>query len=112
MLRHRLSALTILATEIEASFRKAPAAIACAAFVIAIAVSSPTGVHARATVPDGFDDEFVVGDLSAPVGMAFLPDGRLFFVEQKTFRVRLVVDGALAATDPVATAHRHQRRAR
>jgi len=38
--------------------------------------------------------------------MAFLPDGRLLFVEQVTARIRLIVSDALAAVDPVATVPR------
>jgi glucose/arabinose dehydrogenase len=35
--------------------------------------------------------------------MAFLPDGRLLVVEQKSAKIRLFVNGTLSATDPVAT---------
>jgi glucose/arabinose dehydrogenase len=35
----------------------------------------------------------VVGSLSQPCGLAFLPDGRMLVVEQKTFAVRIVVNG-------------------
>jgi glucose/arabinose dehydrogenase len=62
-----------------------------------------TPAHAQATLPTGFDDELVEGGLSLPVGIAFLPDGRLLFVEQESAQIRLIVNDALAATDPVAT---------
>src|SRR5690349_1924581 len=56
-----------------------------------------------AVLPSGFTDQLLVGGLSFPTGMAFLPDGRLLFVEQFSARIRLLVNGALAATDPVCT---------
>ena len=55
------------------------------------------------TVPTGFQDQLVVGGLRRPVGMARLADGRVLVVEQVTARIRLIVNGALAATDPVCT---------
>src|SRR5438876_7076473 len=58
---------------------------------------------AATQLPFGFADSLVRGSLDFPVGMAFLPDGRLLFVEQKTARVRLLVHGALPAPDPVVT---------
>jgi glucose/arabinose dehydrogenase len=60
-----------------------------------------------ATVPTGFADEQAVtvgtaAALDQPASMAFLPDGRLLVVEQRSARLRLFVGGALSATDPVA----------
>jgi glucose/arabinose dehydrogenase len=60
------------------------------------------GMPARATVPRGFVDELVVSGLDQPVGMAFLPDGRLLVVEQHRARIRLIVHDAIAPVDPVA----------
>ena len=59
-----------------------------------------------ATVPTGFADQPAVtvgagAALDRPASMAFLPDGRLLVVEQKSAKIRLFVNGALAATDPV-----------
>ena len=48
-------------------------------------VSAPAAV-----VPDGFGDVLVADTLDVPVGMAFLPDGRLLVVEQNTARIRVV----------------------
>lgn len=45
---------------------------------------------ASAALPTGFADELIVGDLSQPAGMAWLPDGRMLVVEQKTRDVELV----------------------
>mgnify|MGYP001619559129 CR=1 FL=1 len=74
------------------------------ALALALALVTVARIAAAATaLPDGFRDSTVVQGLDRPVGMAFLPDGRLLVVEQKTARVRLIVDGALSATDPVAT---------
>jgi glucose/arabinose dehydrogenase len=55
------------------------------------------------TVPTNFTDSLVLSGLNWPVGLAPLPDGRMFFVEQFSGRLRLVVNGALAPTDPVIT---------
>ena len=65
----------------------------------------PSGREARAqgVVPAGFADNGVVGGLDLPVAFAFLPDGRVLVVEQKSARIRLLVNGALGAIDPVAT---------
>jgi glucose/arabinose dehydrogenase len=59
--------------------------------------------HAQASVPDGFRDSLIIGGMNLPTGIAFLPDGRLFVTEQYTARLRLVVNGAFGATDPVLT---------
>ena len=64
---------------------------------------TPAAALAQGQVPQGISDVAVITGLPQPVGMAFLPDGRLLFIEQKTARVRLLVNGALAATDPVMT---------
>jgi glucose/arabinose dehydrogenase len=58
------------------------------------------GMARGTTLPDGFTDQLVADALSQPVGMAFLPDGRLLVIEQKTARLRLVLD----ASDPNAYA--------
>ena len=49
--------------------------------------------RAQATLPTGFRDSLVVGGLSMPIGMAFLPDGRLLVVEQNTHDIKLVRNG-------------------
>ncbi len=59
--------------------------------------------RAAISLPDGFRDEIVVGGLDAPTSFAFLPDGRVLVTEQNTGRVRLIVNGHLAASDPVLT---------
>ncbi len=67
--------------------------------LLALAVSAPARAEVR--LPDAFADELVVSGLASPTGMAFLPDGRLLVVEQKTGALRLVVRDALAPVDPV-----------
>jgi len=74
-----------------------------AALIAAMALPAPA-----ATVPDNFVDERAVtvgsgAPLDHPVAMAFLPDGRLLVAEQMSARIRLFVNGTLAAVDPVAT---------
>ena len=59
--------------------------------------------HAQLVLPTNFVDDVMVVGLNQPTGMAFLPDGRLLFVERTTGNIRLVVRGVLAATDPVIT---------
>jgi glucose/arabinose dehydrogenase len=68
-----------------------------------LAPGLPAPAAAQVTVPEGFSDRLVLGGLSAPVGMAWLPDGRMLIIEQKTARVRLLVNGVLAAVDPVGS---------
>jgi glucose/arabinose dehydrogenase len=70
------------------------------AIVLSLALSL-TATAAHAVVPTGFVDEPVVAGLDRPSGIAFLPDGRLLVVEQKSSRIRLVVDDVLSTTDPV-----------
>lgn len=69
---------------------------------LCVAVSSPLA-WAQATLPLNFEDHLIVGGLSTPTGMAALPDGRVLVTEQLTARIRLIVNGALAAVDPVVT---------
>lgn len=64
-------------------------------------LAGATTARAQFALPTDFVDELVLGGFSEPVGMAFVPDGRLLVVERATGRIRLIVNGALAATDPV-----------
>lgn len=75
--------------------------ISLAACVTALALAPPAA--AQFTLPTDFVDELVLGGFSVPVGMACLADGRILVIEQVSAEVRLVVNGALAATDPVVT---------
>jgi glucose/arabinose dehydrogenase len=70
--------------------------------LLVAAAWAPAPARCQIVVPDGFSDQLLVGGLDAPVGMAWLPDGRLLFIEQNSRRIRLLVNGALASTDPVA----------
>jgi glucose/arabinose dehydrogenase len=45
-----------------------------------------------ASVPDGFTDTQVIGDLDSPTAMEIAPDGRIFLADQKGF-IYLVQDG-------------------
>lgn len=74
--------------------------LALAAALLA-AELAPTEALGQAVVPSGFADQLGVGGLSRPVGMAFLPDGRLLVIEQQTARVRLIVNGAISIVDPM-----------
>lgn len=56
-----------------------------------------------AAVPAGFVDQLIVSGLSQPGAFAFLPDGRILFTEQKTRRIRMIVNGAVSTTDPITT---------
>jgi glucose/arabinose dehydrogenase len=55
-----------------------------------------------ATLPDGFEDQQIVGSLSQPSSFAFLPDGRIILVEQNTREVHLIADGA-GGVNPILT---------
>ena len=72
------------------------------AFLVGLPFAAPV-TAGPGTVPTGFQDQLVVGGLRRPVGMTTFSDGRLLVVEQKTAQIRLIVNGALAADDPVCT---------
>ena len=65
------------------------------------AALAPLSASAQAALPTGFLDQLIVGGLDWPCGMAQLPDGRTFVIEQKSAKIRLIVNGALAVIDPV-----------
>jgi glucose/arabinose dehydrogenase len=69
--------------------------------VAALALAGASTAPAAVVLPTGFTNETIVGGLDQPSSMAFLPDGRVLVTEQKTARVRLVVQHHIAATDPV-----------
>ncbi len=72
---------------------------------VALALLVPTRVPTAAaavSLPTGFVDDTLLTGLNLPTSMAFLPDGRLLFTEQYTANVRLVVNGHIASTDPIA----------
>jgi len=77
------------------------ARIGAAAACVLLAAVTPA--RAQLTLPTDFADDLVLGGLSQPVGMAFLPDGRLLFVERTTASIRLIVNGSIAAIDPIVT---------
>ena len=58
---------------------------------------------AQFALPTYFSDDTVCTRLNQPTGMALLPDGRLLVVEKVTARVRLIVNGHYAASDPPLT---------
>lgn len=71
--------------------------------VAMVAVLGATSALGAPVLPTGFTDELIAGGLHGPVGFAFLPDGRVLVVERTTARVRMIVNGAIASTDPVLT---------
>jgi glucose/arabinose dehydrogenase len=75
------------------------------AWVALLVLAAPSTSHAvgYGRLPDRFQDEAVVTQLNHPVGMAFLPDGRLLVAEQRTARLRMIVSGRVATTDPLLT---------
>lgn len=68
--------------------------------VIALSCGSAI-VEAAGRLPTGFHDQYVAEHLRFPVGMAFLPDGRLLVVERETGVVKIVVPGPPAIVDSV-----------
>jgi glucose/arabinose dehydrogenase len=72
-----------------------------------LALAGPRSALAG-TVPTGFSDVPAVTlgsgkTLDRPVGMAFLPDGRVLVIEQVSAKIRLFVGGSLSTTDPVVS---------
>lgn len=86
-----------------ATLRSVTRSLAARALLALALVLNARVSRAQANLPDGFTDTLIYGGLAMPVGMARLPDGRLFVVEQKSAKIRLIVNGALAAVDPVLT---------
>jgi glucose/arabinose dehydrogenase len=76
--------------------------IAPATLILATLLAVPSA-SAQTLLPTGFSDQPVVAGLDFPVGMARLPDGRVFVIEQLSAKVRLIVNGALSTADPVCT---------
>ncbi|MBI5868160.1 MAG: PQQ-dependent sugar dehydrogenase, partial [candidate division Zixibacteria bacterium] len=58
---------------------------------------------AAVNLPSGFADELIVSGLDQPVGIAFLPDGRILVIEQRSAAIRLIVGGHLSTTNPIFT---------
>src|SRR4249920_1348562 len=56
-----------------------------------LAALLPARARAQAQLPDGFTDQLMLGSLDQPSGMAFLRDGRLLIIEQRTGLVRVIV---------------------
>ena len=73
------------------------------ALLLLAALQTAGSAHAQTLLPTGFADQPLVSGLDFPVGMARLPDGRVFVIEQLSAKVRLIVNGALASIDPVCT---------
>ncbi|MCC6652720.1 MAG: PQQ-dependent sugar dehydrogenase [Candidatus Eisenbacteria bacterium] len=69
---------------------------------VLLLVGVALSAHAQ-TVPTGFTDDLVAGSLDVPCAIEFAPGGRLLLAEQLSGKVRLLVNGALSATDPVFT---------
>jgi len=59
--------------------------------------------RAQMRLPQGFADQRVLAGLDRSIAIAFLPDGRLFYLEEHSAQVRLIVKGAIASIDPVGT---------
>ena len=76
------------------------------AFVTALACAAVLQARpacAQFDLPTDFGEYVVFNGLDQPTAMARLSDGRILVVEKATGRVRLIVNGALAAVDPVVT---------
>ena len=75
------------------SFRRVPAWL-LGALLVTATIGATTSF---AALPTNFADQSVVTGLDLPSGFTFLPDGRMIVIEQKTFRVRLVLAGGSTA---------------
>ena len=71
------------------------------AAALGVALSSPA--RAQAQLPTGLTDQLMADTLSQPVGMTFLPDGRLLVLEQLTANVRMLAGPALSPLVTVGT---------
>lgn len=71
------------------------------ASLLAVLPQTASAQVSAATAPAGFVDELIASGLGLPVGIAFLPDGRLLAVEQKSAHIDLVRMGPPATVDSV-----------
>ena len=85
---------------VRGAFRSARRAAVASALVVPLLAPA----HVAATsLPTGFVEEVLVAGLDFPIGMAFLPDGRLLVTERSSAKVRVIVAGHVAAVDPALT---------
>ena len=83
-------------------FRIVSARLLLLALAILLAILlAPSPAAAVIDLPDNFTNDVIRGGLDEPNSFAFLPDGRLLLTEQRNGKVRMLVNGAIAATDPV-----------
>lgn len=78
-----------------------PAAATFVSLIAVIAFTLPGGGPARAQTAN--PPERVLGDLAFPTNLAFAPDGRLFFTEKDTGRIRVMMPGGALQPEPFAT---------
>lgn len=76
-----------------------------AALLLLVAISR-AAVAGPAVLPTGFTDTRLAGTLSSPIGLALVPDAsaptpRILFAEQRTARVRMLVDGVVTTVGTV-----------
>lgn len=64
---------------------------------------APALSHAGIQLPQGFVNEMVATGFNEPNSMAFLPDWRVLITEQRTGRIRLVINSSISSVDPVLT---------
>lgn len=61
-----------------------------AGLLLLAGLGTAPSADAVVNLPNGFADEPIIGGFTEPVGLAFVPDGRFFVVEQKTGRIWIV----------------------
>jgi len=66
-----------------------------------IAVLAGSPARSAVQVPGNFLNEVVRTGFDEPTSFAFLPDGRVVLCEQRTGKIRLLVNGQIATTDPL-----------
>lgn len=74
-----------------------------AALATALALLAGAPALGQVQVPTDFVSEVVRSGFNEPSAFAFLPDGRALVAEQRTGRIRMVVNGQIATTDPIFT---------
>lgn len=75
------------------------------AWLAATLMWNPLTTHA-ATLPDGFQDEAVLGGFELPMSLRFLPDGRMLVTERSPARIKVVAaDGSTVLTTALTIAN-------
>lgn len=79
----------------QMTFRYGAGLISLIAMALGLACIRPPGQVPPLTVAENLDAEFVVSGADFPSALAFADDGRVFYTEKNSGRIRVIADGVL-----------------